>query len=99
MHGSNAGVPVPLPAEEAMRSGPFAIWRGHPSPIPWFGRFTADPGYAYQVSDRESDDAFGPVCHRCVVGLIYRYRGFCDLSWAPIDATTRYCDWCDRRIA
>jgi hypothetical protein len=98
MEGSNAGVPVPPPAKEATRHGPFQVWRGHPSPIPWLGRYVADPGYAYQATDRESDEAYGPVCSRCIVGLIYRFRGFCDLTWATLSDTPVFCDWCDRRI-
>jgi hypothetical protein len=98
MESSNAGVPVAPPASTATRHGPFSIWRGHPSPIPWFGRFDADSGFAYQISDRESDEAFGPVCSRCIVGLIYRFRGFCDLTWNPLRDTPCYCDWCDRLL-
>ena len=98
MDGSNAGVPVSPPARQATRHGPFSIWRGHPSPIPWFGRFDADAGYAYHVADRESDEVYGPVCSACIVRLIYRFRGFCDLSWTPLPATPLFCDWCDRRI-
>lgn len=98
MQGSNAGVPVSVPANEARRSGPFSIWSGHPSPVPWFGRFNADSGYAYQIVDHESDETFDPVCHECIVGLIYRFRGFCDLTWTVLATQPRFCDWCDRVI-
>jgi hypothetical protein len=78
--------------------GHFSIWRGHPSPIPWFGRFDADPGFAYQICDRESDESYGPVCSRCIVELIYRFRGFCDVAWKQSTDSPCYCDWCDRRL-
>jgi hypothetical protein len=76
--------------------GPFRIWRGHPSPIPWFGRFEASDAYCYSVADRESESRFGPLCHKCAVELIYRFRGFCDVSWSLIDTQAFVCDWCDR---
>ena len=95
MSGSNAGVPVSRPAAEPIVRGPFMIWRGHPSPIPWFGKFEAATGYAYFLRDRQSERRFGPVCHRCVVELIYRLNGFCDVDWSEIDASGTACDWCD----
>jgi hypothetical protein len=98
VQASNAGVPVSPPASRAHRLGPFAVWRGHPSPVPWVGKFSADAGFWYRISDRESEEAYVPVCHDCIVGLVYRFRGFCDLSWEHLTEEPRYCDWCDRRI-
>ena len=95
MSGSNAGVPVSHPAAEPIVRGPFRIWRGHPSPIPWFGKFEAAPEYSYYLRDRQSNRRFGPVCHRCVVELMYRYSGFCEVDWNKIESPGAVCDWCD----
>ena len=51
--------------------------------------------HAYFLRDRQSERRFGPVCHRCVVELIYRLNGFCDVDWSEIDASGTACDWCD----
>jgi hypothetical protein len=99
MSGNNAGVPLTRPAPAPIQHGPFRIWRGHPSPVPWFGHFEASAAFVYGIADRESDDRFKPLCHRCVVELIYRYRGFCDVSWEPIGTQDLSCDWCDRELA
>lgn len=94
--GSNAGVPITRPATVPLVRGPLRIWRGHPSPIPWFGRFEASHGYQYAVADRESEDRFSPLCHTCVIEVIYRYRGFCDVTWIALKDSAFTCDWCDR---
>lgn len=99
MSGSNAGVPTGPPADRPVERGPFKIWRGHPSPIPWFGRFEAHPDFWYDLADRRSEARFSQICHECIVMLIYRFGGFCDVHWHHIAGNNLACDWCDRLLA
>jgi hypothetical protein len=96
--GSNAGVPLSRPAGAPIVRGPFQIWRGHPSPMPWFGKVEASPGLRYSLRDRESDVHYGPLCAECVVELLYRFRGFCDVDWSDLVDQGFACDWCDRMV-
>jgi len=98
MSGSNAGVPVSKPAATPLRRGPFLIWRGHPSPTPWFGKYEASADHWYEIVDRESEERFQPLCHRCIIELFYRFQGFCDVRWTVLGDAPLTCDLCDRAL-